>query len=88
TDADCVGLTKGISWARNKQWMQLIAESGTPLFISPQPDAVGAEQKAFIKQCFANAAKVQPVGEPLDWMTNNRPEKWKLNGREVGFDWS
>jgi alpha-galactosidase len=87
TDADCVGLTKDISWARNKQWMQLVAESGTPLFISPQPDAVGEEQKAFIKQCFANAAKVQPTGEPLDWMNNNRPEKWKLNGREVGFDW-
>jgi alpha-galactosidase len=88
TDADCVGVTKDISWARNKQWMQLLAESGTPLFISPQPDAVGAEQRAFIKQCFGKAAKVQPTGEPLDWMTNPRPEKWKLNGRVVDFDWS
>lgn len=87
-DGDCVGLTKDISWARNKQWMQLLAESGAPLFISPQPDAVGQEQKAFIKQCFAKAAKVQPTGEPLDWMTNPRPEKWKLNEREVMFDWS
>jgi alpha-galactosidase len=87
-DGDCVGLTKDISWARNKQWMQLLAESGAPLFISPQPEALGAEQKAFIKQCFANAAKVQPTGEPLDWMTNPQPEKWKLNGRVVDFDWS
>jgi alpha-galactosidase len=87
-DGDCVGLTKDISWARNKQWMQLLAESGVPLFISPQPEAVGEEQKAFIKQCFTQAAKVQPTGEPLDWMTNPQPEKWKLNGRVVGFDWS
>lgn len=87
-DGDCVGVTKDISWARNKQWMQLLTESGAPLFISPQPDAVGQKQKAFIKQCFTNAAKVQPTGEPLDWMTNPRPEKWKLNGREVVFDWS
>jgi alpha-galactosidase len=87
-DGDCVGLTKDISWARNKQWMQLLAESGAPLFISPQPEVVGVEQKAFIKQCFANAAKVQPSGEPLDWMTNPYPEKWKLNGRVVRFDWS
>ncbi|MDB5134460.1 MAG: alpha-galactosidase [Mucilaginibacter sp.] len=86
-DPDCVGLTTDIPWAKNKQWMQLIAESGTPLFISPQPNAVGEEQKAFIKQCFTNAAKVQPIGEPLDWMTNPQPEKWKLNGREVDFDW-
>jgi alpha-galactosidase len=87
-DGDCMGLTKDISWTRNKQWMQLLAESGAPLFISPQPEAVGADQKVFIKQCFAQAAKVQPAGEPLDWLINPRPEKWKLNGKEVDFDWS
>jgi alpha-galactosidase len=82
-----VGLTNDIPWAKNKQWMQLLAESGTPLFISPQPNALGEEQKVFIKQCFARAANVQPTGEPLDWMSNPRPEKWKLNGRVVSFDW-
>jgi len=87
TDGDCVGLTNDIPWAKNKQWMQLVAESGTPLFVSPDPKALGTEQKAFIKECFTKAAKVQPTGEPLDWMSNPRPEKWKLNGREVGFDW-
>lgn len=87
TDADCVGLTNDIPWEKNKQWMQLLAESGTPLFISPDPAALGEEQKTFIKQCFTNAAKVQPVGEPLDWMNNQQPQKWKLNGREVDFDW-
>lgn len=88
TDGDCVGLTKDISWSRNKQWMQLLAESGTPLFISPQPDALGGEQKSFIKECFAKAAKVQPIGEPLDWITNPQPAKWRLDGKEVAFDWS
>jgi len=87
-DGDCVGLTKDIPWSKNKQWMQLLAESGAPLFVSPQPDAIGEEQRAFIKQSFAKAARVQPTGEPLDWMTNPFPEKWKLNGREVGFDWT
>jgi alpha-galactosidase len=87
-DGDCVGLTTDISWKRNKQWMQLLAESGAPLFISAQPEALGAEQKAFIKECFAKAAKVQPIGQPLDWLTNPFPEKWKLNNREVDFDWS
>lgn len=87
TDADCVGLTRDIPWEKNKQWMQLVAESGTPLFISPQPDALGEEQKTFIKQSYTHAAKVQPVGQPLDWMTNQFPAKWKLNGREVDFEW-
>lgn len=87
-DGDCVGLTKDISWDRNKQWMQLLAESGAPLFISAQPDALGAEQKQFIKQSFAQAAKEQPTAEPLDWETNMTPTKWKLNGRQVQFDWA
>ncbi len=34
TDADCVGLTNKVPWAKNKQWMELVANSGTPLFIS------------------------------------------------------
>jgi alpha-galactosidase len=87
-DADCVGLTNKVPWSKNKQWMQLLAESGTPLFISAQPDAVGAEQKAFIKKCFATAAKQLPVAEPLDWMDTMTPSKWKLNGQVVNFDWS
>ncbi len=87
-DGDCVGLTADISWERNKQWMQLLAESSAPLFISAQPDILNAEKKAFIKDCFAKAAKPQPVGEPLDWLTNPSPAKWKLDNREVNFDWS
>ena len=87
-DADCVGLTNKVPWAKNKQWMQLLAESGTPLLISAQPDAVGTEQKEFIKKCFIEAAKKQPLGEPLDWMNTLTPSKWKLNGKVMNFDWS
>jgi alpha-galactosidase len=87
-DGDCVGLTTDIAWSRNKQWLQLLAESGAPLFISAQPEALGTEQKAAIKQAFAQAAKVQPIGEPLDWMDNMQPQKWKLNGKAVDFNWA
>jgi alpha-galactosidase len=86
-DGDCVGLTTDVPWQKNKQWMQLLAESGAPLFISAQPEALGAGQKQFIKQSFAQAAKVQPAGEPIDWLESQWPAKWKLNGREVEFNW-
>jgi alpha-galactosidase len=86
-DGDCVGLTPKVPWAKNKQWMELLAKSGTPLFISAQPEATGAEQKSFIKECFALAAQDLPVGEPLDWMENAFPAKWKLNGETVTFNW-
>ena len=87
-DSDCVGLTTKIPWAKNKLWMQLVANSGTPLFISAQPDAVGREQKEFIKKCFASASQILPVAEPLDWMNTPTPTKWKLNEKTVDFDWS
>ncbi|GAA3958645.1 hypothetical protein [Mucilaginibacter dorajii] len=87
-DGDCVGLTTKIEWSRNKQWLELLAESGAPLFISAQPEATGPEQKAAIKKAFAQAAKVQPLGEPLDWTTNILPGKWRLNGRVVDFNWA
>ena len=87
-DGDCVGLTTDIAWDRNKQWLQLLAESSSPLFISAQPEALGSEQKKAIKEAFAHAAKQQPLGEPLDWMETPIPEKWLLNGRTVNFNWA
>ena len=87
SDPDCVGLTKDVAWRLNKQWMELIANSGTALFISAQPEALGAEQRATIKQCFQIAATNTITGEPLDWMTNITPSKWKLRGAYREFDW-
>jgi alpha-galactosidase len=86
-DGDCVGLTKDIPWNKNKLWMELLAKSSAPLFISAQPEAIGEEQKKFIKQCFAEAANAQPVAEPLDWLTNPFPSKWRLEGQVVNFNW-
>jgi alpha-galactosidase len=86
-DPDCVGLTTKIPWNKNKQWMELVAKSGTTLFISAQPEATGTEQKTFIKECFRLASQNQPLGEPLDWMENPVPQKWKLNGEIITFNW-
>lgn len=86
-DGDCVGLTKDIDWSKNKQWMELVAGSGTPLFISAQPDALGEEQKRSVRESFGLAARELPAGEPLDWLTNHFPKEWKLNGERRVFDW-
>jgi len=87
-DGDCVGLTNAVPWSKNRQWMQLLAGSGSPLFISAQELATGPEQKACIKQSFALASKKLPVAEPLDWLSRQCPEKWKLNGQTVSFNWN
>ena len=86
-DGDCVGLTRNVPWEKNKQWMELLAKSGTPLFISAQSDATGEEQKTTIKTCFKLASQNLPVAEPLDWMETPFPKKWKLNGKIENFNW-
>jgi alpha-galactosidase len=87
-DGDCVGLTNDVPWSKNKQWMELLAKSSAPLFISAQPEAIGEEQRKFIKESFINASRAQPIAEPVDWLTNPFPTKWKLDSQPVEFDWS
>jgi alpha-galactosidase len=87
-DGDCVGLTKDIPWAKNQQWLQLLSESGAPLFISAEIDFLAAAQKTAVKTAFAKASAPQPTGEPINWISNPWPDKWKLNGRLVNFDWN
>lgn len=86
-DADVVPITKGCPWEVTRQWLQLVAESSTALFVSSDPAAVGPEQEKAIRQALAQAAKVQPMAEPLDWMETTSPRRWKLNNRVVEFDW-
>ena len=86
-DADCVGITPDVPWEKNGQWLRLLSESGTPLFISAAPGSLTGPQYAEIRRAFEAAAARQPVGEPLDWMENAYPESWRLRGLEVRFFW-
>lgn len=87
TDADCVGLTLNIPWERNKQWLTLLALSGTPLFVSAAPDAVGKEQEKEIRKAFDMASRELPLAQALDWMDTTSPRHWLLNGEEYTFNW-
>ena len=86
-DADCVPVTPDIPWNMTRQWLDLVARSGTPLFASIDPASAGAEQKSALREAFAIAAKPQPQAEPLDWMESTTPEKWRLGGKTVSYDW-
>ncbi len=86
-DADCVGLTRQIPWSLNRQWLDLLARSGTPLFVSAAPDALGAEQRSAIRQAFAIASRSTPLLEPVDWLRTTEPEAWILQGRRETFQW-
>jgi alpha-galactosidase len=87
-DADCVGITRQVPWEMNRQWLKLLAGSGTPLFVSVDPDIVTKEQEAEIREAFALASQPLPPAEPLDWMETTCPSRWLLNGREASFAWN
>jgi alpha-galactosidase len=86
-DADCVGVTNAIPWALNRQWLDLVARSGTMLFVSAAPDAIGAPQRRDLTAALALASMPQPLGEPLDWQRTVTPSRWRLAHRERTYDW-
>src|SRR5207244_9136454 len=49
TDAGCVGITTAILWQLNKQWLDLLSRIGTPLFVSPAPDASRSEPREALR---------------------------------------
>jgi len=87
-DADCAPITTRIEWKRTKQWLDLVARSGTPLFISLERKAATTEVKDAIRKALSAAALNQPLGEPLDWTETATPRRWKLDGEIVTYDWS
>jgi alpha-galactosidase len=78
-DADCVPSTPGTPWAKNRQLLDLVARSGTALFVSVDPttrtDAVDAELAAALRLALDGGV---PGGvEPLDWLDTTTPQRWR-----------
>jgi len=86
-DADCVPVTRDIPWSLTRQWLDLVARSGTALFISADPSAVQPEHMPELRAALAAAARPQEPGLPLDWMDTTTPERWRLDGKEVRYNW-
>jgi alpha-galactosidase len=91
TDADCAAHTARTPWAQDRQWLDLVARSGTPLFISVDPTTISPAQR----NAFAQAIRISLDGgeapgrvEPLDWMATTAPQHWRFGDREQVYDWS
>jgi len=86
-DADCAPITPEVPWDLSARWLDLVARSGTALFVSPDPAALNTGTKQAIRQAFAAAARPREPGEPLDWMETTTPGRWRIDGRAVEYDW-
>lgn len=86
-DADCVGITTEIPWHQNVQWLQVLSNSGTPLFISCNPKELTEEMRSDLKKAFELASQYQNSAVPVDWLSNSYPSLWKSDQGLVRYEW-
>lgn len=88
-DADCVGLARAgaIPWSQNRQWLNLLSRSGTPLFVSWHRHLADSAFKTALKKAFETASKWRTTGEPLDWMSSMHPSRWRMADGPAGYSW-
>ena len=86
-DADCVPITPAIPWKLTEQWLQAVAQSGTLLLVSPDPQSMGAAQKQAVQKAFATAAAANSHAVPTDWMQTRTPEHWARGAEQAQYQW-
>lgn len=85
-DADCVAITPDVPWSLSRQWLQAVANSGTVLLISPDPRAIGQEQKQSLREAFERCI-ARSSSEPLDWMKSRTPASWRSAEGVQNYGW-
>ena len=89
-DADCVGLASpdAIPWRLNAQWLDLVARSGTALFVSWKKNLLNDDVRVALREGFIRASHRQTTAEPLDWFSDRCPRHWRFSDGEGAYDWS
>ncbi len=87
-DADCVGILNDLTpWEKNRQWLQLLSFSNTPLFVSCT-DEIPENCKEDLRTAYKVFNEEKPHEfEPLNFYEEKIPTKWKIDGKIVEYDW-
>ncbi len=88
-DADCAAHTAQTPWEMDRQYLDLVARSGTALFISVDPRTVQPEQTAAFRAALQLALSGGSPGgaEPLDWLHTTAPRTWRFGQETVTYHW-
>jgi alpha-galactosidase len=88
-DADCVGVTRDVAWEKNSQWLDVLAKSGTPLFVSIADNGCFTKEvEDAVTAAFQKACEPHAVSRPLDWMTTKTPAVWKSDFGTDTYQWN
>lgn len=86
-DADCVGLTNDVPWEKNRQWLDVLAKSGTPLFVSIAQDAYHDHVREDVRSAFETVCATANVSRPVDWLEARTPCVWKSVHGTDRYEW-
>jgi alpha-galactosidase len=89
SDPDCAAHTERTPWELDRQFLDLVARSGTALFVSVDPRTVTSEQKAAYRAAMLLALSGGERGgcEPLDWLRTTAPREWRFGSRRATYHW-
>jgi alpha-galactosidase len=91
-DADCVPCTPQTPWELNRQFLELVARSGTALFVSVDPAARTARTDRDlgdgIRLALSGGNAAEGGIEPLDWLVNTTPVDWRTGTGTARYAWS
>lgn len=71
----------------SSKWLDLLSRSGTPFFVSIDPESLGHAQKIELRKALGRAAVQSAFAEPLDWMDTTCPSQWRFGEERVDYDW-
>ena len=88
-DGDCVGLAEknAVPWEKNAQWLDLVARSGTSLFVSWKRGFLNDDVRKALKEAFHRASCPQETGEAIDWMDALTPQRWRFGSEYKTYNW-
>ena len=87
TDADCVGILKGIPWEKNREWLKLVALSASPLFVSCKPGVLSDGEMSELMRYMKIASERKNGLRPIDWMETKTPRLYEIDGEKIEFNW-
>lgn len=89
-DADCAAITPKEDLRLSRQWVDVVARTGTSLFLSPDPAAMNDETKAIMRDGMALVCE-EAEGAPLNSLDSTTPQAWHFTRPDVSdqnYDWS
>ncbi|TDD30139.1 hypothetical protein E1218_02320 [Kribbella turkmenica] len=89
-DADCVPCTPETPWELNERFLDLVARSGTALFVSVDPAARTERSDRALSEGIRLALSGGDASgiEPADWLVNTTPAAWRSGDEAIHYDWS